>query len=118
MENSARACLDDLLEQQCDAIIVTNGLMAAETVIYLHEKAIRLVQDIDLVSFIDYDSEFYQIYSNQMDSIIQPVEELGAAAAEQILRRIEDPDTPVFEKVLASSYRPYDATHTFSHSDR
>jgi len=118
MENSARACLDDLLEQHCDAIIVTNGLMAAETVIYLHEKSIRLVQDIDLVSFIDYDSEFYQIYSNQMDSIIQPVEELGAAAAEQILRRIEDPETPVFEKVFASSYKPFDAPHTYTHSDR
>lgn len=118
MENSARSCLDELLEKHCDAIIVTNGLMAAETVMYLHEKAIRLVQDIDLVSFVDYDSEFYQVYSDQMDSIVQPVEELGAAAAEQILRRIEDPDAPIFEKVLTSAYKPYDVPRTFIHSSR
>ena len=73
---------------------------------------------IDLVSFIYYEFRVYQIYSNQMDSIIQPVEELGAAAAEQILRRIEDPETPVFEKVFASSYKPFDAPHTYTHSDR
>ena len=85
---------------------------------YLHEKNIRLVTDIDLVSFIDYDSEFYQIYSNQMDSVIQPVEELGTAAAQQILNRIEEPDAPVFEKVLTSAYKPYDAPRTLIRSDR
>ena len=53
-----------------------------------------------------------------MDSIVQPVEELGSAAAEQILKRIEDPDTPVFEKVLTSTYKPYDLPHSFIHSDR
>ena len=42
-----------------------------------------------------------------MDSIIQPVEELGTAAGEQILQRIEEPDAPVLEKVLTSAYRPY-----------
>ena len=36
------------------------------------------------------------------------IEELGRSAGEQILRRIENPDEPVFEKVLTSAYRPYD----------
>ena len=107
MENSAQECLDELLEQNCDAIIVCQGLMASETIFYLQEKGIRLAQDIDLVSFVDYDSNFYQLYSDQMDCIIQPVEELGRAAGEQILKRIEDPDAPVFEKVLTSAYKPY-----------
>lgn len=107
MENSAQACLDELLEQACDAIIVCQGLMASETIFYLQEKGIRLSQDIDLVSFVDYDSNFYQLYSDQMDCIVQPVEELGRAAGEQILKRIEKPDAPVFEKVLTSTYKPY-----------
>ncbi len=107
MENSAQACLDELLEQDCDAIIVCQGLMASETIFYLQEKGIRLSQDIDLVSFVDYDSNFYQLYSDQMDCIVQPVEELGRAAGEQILKRIEKPDAPVFEKVLTSTYKPY-----------
>ncbi|MPN51336.1 hypothetical protein SDC9_198979 [bioreactor metagenome] len=118
MSNSACLCLDELLEQNCDALIVTNGLMASETMIYLHKKGIQLAKDIDLVSFIDYDSDFYQIYSNQVDSIVQPVEELGTAAGEQILKRIEKPDAPVFEEVLTSVYRPYNLPRSWNHSDR
>lgn len=57
LENSACACLDQLLERKCDAIIVCQGLMASETIIYLHQKGIQLAQDIDLVSFVDYDSD-------------------------------------------------------------
>ena len=91
LENSACACLDQLLERKCDAIIVCQGLMASETIIYLHQKGIQLAQDIDLVSFVDYDSDVYALYANQMDSIIQPVEDLGQAAGEQILRRVDQP---------------------------
>ena len=109
MENSAQACLDELLEQNCDGIVVCQGLMGSETVIYLHKKGIQPGKDIELVSFVDYDSNFNELYANQMDMIVQPVEELGRAAGEQILRRIENPDEPVFEKVLTSAYRSYDA---------
>ena len=42
LENSACACLDELLERKCDAIIVCQGLMASETIIYLHQKGIQL----------------------------------------------------------------------------
>jgi len=108
MENSAQACLDELLEQNCDGIVVCQGLMASETLIYLHRKGIRLGEDIELVSFVDYDDGFYSLYAGQMDTIVQPVEELGRAAGEQILRRIENSEEPVFEQVLTSAYRPRD----------
>ena len=106
MENSAQQCLDDLLEQKCDAIVVAQGLMASETVIYLHEKGLQLSKDIDLVSFVDYDSNINHLYSSQMDCIVQPVEKLGEAAGEQILQRIETPDAPAFEQLLTSAYKP------------
>ncbi len=80
--------------------------MASETIIYLHQKGIRLGQDIDLVSFVDYDSDVTTLYANQMDCIIQPVEKLGETAGELILRRIETPDAPAFEQVLTSTYQP------------
>ena len=118
MENSAQACLEELLEQKCDAIIVCQGLMASETMIYLHKMGYDLARDIDLVSFMDYDSNLYQLYANQMDSIVQPVVELGEAAGEQILHRIEKPDAPIFEKVLTSAYRPDNAPQSWAHSDR
>ena len=118
LENSACGCLDKLLDRKCDAIIVCQGLMASETIIYLHQKGIRLGQDIDLVSFVDYDSDVYTLYANQMDAIIQPVEELGQSAGEQILKRVEEPDAPIFEKVLSSAYKPYNQPRAWSHSDR
>ena len=118
LENSACACLDELLERKCDAIIVCQGLMASETIIYLHQKGIQLSQDIDLVSFVDYDSDVYTLYANQMDSIIQPGEERGQSAGEQILKRVEEPDAPIFEKVLSSAYKPYNQPRAWSHSDR
>ena len=118
MENSAQHCLDELLSRDCDAIVVCQGLMASETVVYLNKKGIQPGKGIDLVSFVDYDSNFDQLYSNQMDRIIQPVEELGAAAGEQILKRIEKPDAPIFEKVLTSAYKPYDIPSSWLHSDR
>ena len=45
-------------------------------------------------------------------------EELGEAAGEQILRRVEEPDAPIFEKVLTSAYKPYNQTRSWTHSER
>jgi len=114
MENSVQACLDALLAQKCDAIVVCQGLMASETVIYLHQKGIQLVKDIDLVSFVDYDSNLNDLYSSQMDCIVQPVEQLGQLAGEEILARIERPDAPVVERTLTSAYHPYDSNSAWS----
>lgn len=106
MEDSVPHCLDQLLEQGCDAILVCQGLMASVTIAYLLGKGIYPHQDLEVVSFVDYDTRAYEFYYNQVDRIIQPVEELGRAAGEQILLRVEHPDAPVLEKVLTSVYRP------------
>ena len=107
LENSACACIDKLLAQKCDAIIVCQGLMASETIIYLYQRGIQLLKDLDLVSFVDYSSDIYALYADKMDTIIQPVEELGESAGEEVLKRVETPDAPIFEKVLTSAYKPY-----------
>ncbi len=107
MENSAPPCLDELLEQNCDAILVCQGLMASVTIAYLRKKDIQPRKDLEVVSFVDYDTRAYEFYYDQVDRIIQPVEALGRAAGEQILLRVENPDAPVIERVLTSTYRPY-----------
>lgn len=107
MEDSVPPCLDRLLNQDCDAILVCQGLMAAVTIAYLRRKGIRPRRDLEVVSFVDYATRAYEFYYDQMDRIIQPVEELGTAAGEQILLRVEKPDAPVLERVLKSAYRPY-----------
>jgi len=108
MEDSAPPCLDQLLDQGCDAILVCQGLMAAVTIAYLRKKGIRPRQNLEVVSFVDYDTRAYGFYYEQMDRIVQPVEELGRIAGEQILLRIEKPDAPVLERVLTSAYQPYE----------
>ncbi|QNL44480.1 LacI family DNA-binding transcriptional regulator [Oscillibacter hominis] len=117
-DNSTLRCLDALLQQQCDGLIVANGLMATEIIMYLQQKGIQLGNGIDLVSFIDYNSSFNEVYANAMDSIVQPVDELGRAAGEQILRRIEEPEAPVLEQVLSSTYHPHTMPISWNHSDR
>ena len=109
MEDSAPPCLDELLSLGCDAILVCQGLMASVTIAYLRGKDIWPQRDLELVSFVDYDTHAYEFYYDQVDQIIQPVEELGRAAGEQILLRVEKPDAPVLERVLTSSFRPYGA---------
>lgn len=119
MENSACQCLDELLELDCDAVITTNGLMASDIIIYLLKKKEHPLDKLDLVSFVDYSSNFYQLYADRMDSIVQPVEELGVAAGEQILKRVEKPDAPIYEQVLTSSYKPHDGKPiNWAQSDR
>lgn len=107
MEDSVPSCLDQLLERNCDAILVCQGLMAAVTIAYLRGKGLQPRRDLELVSFVDYATRAYEFYYHQIDQIIQPVEDLGTAAGEQILLRVEKPDAPVLERVLKSAYRPY-----------
>jgi len=107
--NDTQRCLDELFEQNCDAIIVCRSSMVADALVYTHKRGIQLTKDIDLVGFMDYESSLNQIYDGQMDCIVQPVAELGRAAGEQILSRIETPDAPAFEKILTSTYLAYDA---------
>ena len=106
MENSAPPCLDLLLERGCDAILVCQGLMASVTIAYLRGKGIQPRRDLSLVSFVDYDTRAYEFYYDQVDRIVQPVEELGKIAGEQILLRVEKPEVPAAERVLTSVYRP------------
>ena len=105
-EQDTQRCLDELLEQNCDAIVICRTSLAADALVYVHKRGIRLPENLELVTFLDYDSSLNKIYAGQMDCIVQPVAELGRVAGEQILARIENPEAPVFEKVLTSAYQP------------
>lgn len=106
IKDSAPVCLDRLLERGCDGILICQGLMASMTLAHLRKRGLQPGRDLSLVSFVDYDVQSYEFYYEEVDCIIQPVEELGRVAGEQILCRIENPDSPVFEKVLTSVYKP------------
>lgn len=116
MEDSAPPCLDALLKQNCDAILVCQGLMASVTIAYLRRKGILPHQTLDVVSFVDYDTHSYEFYYDRVDRIIQPVEEMGRAAGEQILLRVEKPDSPILQRVLTSVYLPFQERGALSDS--
>ena len=105
-EDCALRCLDHLLmNEACDALLVCQGVMATVAFSYLHITG--KAKELELVGFVDYDAGFNDPYYVGADRIIQPVGALGEAAGEQILRRIEEPDAPAFEKVLTSEYKPF-----------
>ena len=64
----------------------------------LGKKGIEYAEDV---------THAYEYYYDQIDRIIQPVEEVGRIAGEQILNRVEKPESPILERVLASFYRPW-----------
>lgn len=66
MENSAQSCLDELLEQKCDALVVArpDGLGDGDLP---PQEGPQAGEDIDLVTFVDYDSDINYLYSNQVD---------------------------------------------------
>ena len=51
-ENSAQRCLDELLEQKCDAIIVCRTSLAADALVYAHKRNIRLPEDLELLRML------------------------------------------------------------------
>ena len=79
-------------------------------------RAGRVPEDVQVIGYDGLrafgDQDYY------CSTIIQPVEELGTAAGEQILQRIEEPDAPVLEKVLTSAYRPYSPPGAWAPSQR
>lgn len=103
---SVCACLEALLELQCDAVVVGQGQMASVVASYLHRQGKRVGQDLEMVGFVDYGEGVYDALYAEADCIVQPVEQVGETAGEEILRRIESPDLPVYETVLQSSYKP------------
>lgn len=109
MTDSVCGCLEELLAKKSDAVVIGQGQMSAVAMAYLRLKGIRLGRDLEMVCFVDYDVGIYDPYYEEADCIVQPVEQVGESAGEEILRRIESPDAPVYERILQSSYKPYES---------
>lgn len=95
--NSAYQCTENLIQQGCTAIVVSNTLMFSDVEKCFDQHGIR--DGIDLVCFCDY--EFYlHSWLPRTDLIVQPVGEMGKKAADQILYRLDNPDSPQREIIL------------------
>jgi LacI family transcriptional regulator len=78
-----------LLERNVDGIVCGNSLAALGVFNCLEESALRIPQDVRLVTFDD--ELWLSMTSPQITAIAQPSEAMGALAAKQVLSMIRQP---------------------------
>lgn len=104
MAKSSVILVQKLLQQNCSAIVVSNNIMADDVLFYLKDNGIRLGQDI---SILGQGIEGQRDYSlRRMDLFIQPTSEIGRAAGQQILARLEQPSMPIRHMLFSSTFCP------------
>jgi DNA-binding LacI/PurR family transcriptional regulator len=89
------ACALELLRQQpmMTAMFASNNLMAMGALKAIHERGLRIPEDISVISFSDM--PWGSLLQPSLTVIAQPDYELGQKAAELMVERLEHPDKPV-----------------------
>ena len=88
------------------ALVISNNIMAIETMMILNQRGIRPHHDIDLIGYKD--SEQAQYGLQHMSLIKQPVAEMGRATGKQLLERLSHPDMPIQRIILPAEFLPVD----------
>ncbi len=78
------------LPQPPTAIFVGNNLLTVGALRAIHERGLRIPQDVAVVAFDDM--EWASLIKPRLTVVAQPTYELGRTAADLILRRIAEPD--------------------------
>jgi LacI family transcriptional regulator len=82
----------ELLDKAVDAVFCGNNFSAVGVVSCLNDAGIRIPRDM---AFITYDNDLWMsLTTPQLSSIVQPAEEMGALAAERLLKRFRERDLP------------------------
>lgn len=83
----AQALLD--MEQPVDALFTTNNLMTLGALEAIHERHLRIPEDIAIVGFDEM--PWAALSSISLTTVTQPVYELGSTAALRLFQRLQDP---------------------------
>ncbi len=75
----------------------------------LRQRRIRRPEDVEVVS--SHDSEVLDAFDPPVSSVVQPARELGARAAEMLLRRMRQPLRPPERVLLRPSLKIRDTVH-------
>lgn len=81
-----------------DALMATNSLLGAGALLAIHERGLRIPDDIALVSFDE--TLWAQLVKPGITVIAQPTYEIGRTAAELLLQRLQDPNRPTRKVIL------------------
>ena len=106
VSNSSIKQAEELINEGCTALVVSNNVMASEVLYFLYSRNIKVGEEISLLGYNDSSHPSYMM--NKIDYIAQPVVSLGRKAGEQILERIKNPQGTVTNNVLHSSLYPFE----------
>lgn len=87
-----------LLSGAADVIVCPNDLIAIEVIRLLRAVGVEVPAKVSVTGFGDI--LFSDMISPPLTTIHQPVFELGLAAVELLLRRIDDPEAPAERRIL------------------
>lgn len=101
MYMSALRPLTLLLDQGCSAIVISNNVMAADVMNYLYRERNQLSSKIDIIGYQEgiRDASMTQPFG----LISQPSKHMGQWAAQQVLTRINHPESPIQNFTLSST---------------
>lgn len=94
--------VNELLElpNRPTALFLGNNLLTIGALKAIHERDLRIPEDIALVAFDEMD---WMVIKPALTVVAQPVYEMGRCAAELLLARITDPNRPIQEVVLQAT---------------
>lgn len=100
LSRSAIPLVQDLLNKECTAIVVSNNVMLDDVMYYLGRNQIQPGRDIVLLGqTAEAQRDFF---GTGVQLILHPSKEIGRIAAEQLIERIQNPDLPVRNTILHS----------------
>jgi LacI family transcriptional regulator len=95
-QNATHSLLD--LDPPVDAIFATNNRLTIAALRTLYTQRKRVPDDIALVGFDAIDWAVPDLFS--ITTVLQPAYELGRTAANRLIQRLRQPDTPRHEIIL------------------
>ena len=84
------------------AVFISNSVMAVGAISYLDNRGLKVGKDMEIISIRDY--EWHRFELENVRTVEQPGREMARLAAQQIIRRIEDPQAAPSEIILPATY--------------
>lgn len=89
---------EKLLESGVTAVFATNDLMAVGLYRFLFDKGVKIPEDLSVIGFDDIELSEFMV--PPLTTVRQPIYEIGAVAAEFLLRKIAYPEEKMSNRLL------------------
>lgn len=103
-------CMQTLLEEEASftAVFIGNDSMAIGAHTALREHGLRVPEDVSMVSFDDVPEAAH--FVPKLTTVRQDFQLLGRLAVEYVINMIENPDTPIHQRVIQPELIVRDST--------